>query len=152
DCLDRAGIRGNAMTSRIRPIFPTARVAGFAATVLTIPVDEVPADRDSWYRGELEAVDGLRPGDVMVVSTCPDGPFWGELLSTAARHRGARGIVLDAATRDTDAIAAMGFPTFAASINPLDSLGRMDVEAVGVAIECGGVIVQPGDLVLGDHD
>jgi 4-hydroxy-4-methyl-2-oxoglutarate aldolase len=152
DCLDRVGVRDNAMASRIRPLFPSAKVAGFAMTVHAITVDEIPADRDEWYRGELQAVDALRPGDVMVVSTCPDGPFWGELLSTAARHRGARGIVLDAATRDTEQIIEMGFPTFAASINPLDSLGRMDVDAVGQPIECGGVTVRAGDLVVGDAD
>jgi regulator of RNase E activity RraA len=152
DCLDRSGIRGNAMASRIRPLYPGARVAGFAMTVHAIPVHEIPVDRDDWYRGELEAVDALAPGDVMVVSTCPDGPFFGELLATSAMARGARGIVLDAATRDTDQIAEMRFPTFAASINPLDSLGRMDVDAVGVTVECGGVSVSAGDLVLGDAD
>jgi 4-hydroxy-4-methyl-2-oxoglutarate aldolase len=152
DCLDRAGIRGNAMASRIRPLWPSAKVAGFAMTVHAIPVEDIPEAREDWYRGELEAVDALQPGDVMVVSTCPEGPFWGELLTTAARARGARGIVLDAATRDTEQIAEMGFPTFAASINPLDSLGRMDVDAVGGPIECGGVTVNAGDLVLGDSD
>jgi 4-hydroxy-4-methyl-2-oxoglutarate aldolase len=152
DCLDRMGIRGNAMASRIRPLFPSAKVAGYAMTVHAIAVDEIPGDRDEWYRGELQAVDALQPGDVMVVSTCPEGPFWGELLTTAARIRGARGIVLDAATRDTEQIIEMGFPTFTASINPLDSLGRMDVDVVGEPIECGGVTVHTGDLVLGDND
>ena len=53
DCLDRMGIRGNVMASRIRPLFPTAKVAGFAMTVHAFPVDEIPTDRNDWYRGEL---------------------------------------------------------------------------------------------------
>jgi 4-hydroxy-4-methyl-2-oxoglutarate aldolase len=151
DCLDRLGARSQVLDPRIRPLSADAKLAGFAATVRCVEVDAVPANRDDWYRGELQAVDALRPGDVMVVSTCR-GSYWGELLATASRHRGARGIVLDAYTRDTLALIELGFPTFAAGIHCADSLGRIDVDAVGVPIVCGGVEVAPGDLVLGDHD
>src|SRR5438067_1403552 len=99
----------------------------------------------------LREIDSLRPGDVMVVSTCR-GSYWGELLATASRYRGARGLVADAYTRDTLALMEMRFPTFSAGIHCADSLGRIDVDAVGVPISCGGVEVAPGDLVLGDHD
>ncbi len=58
----------------------------------------------------------------------------------------------DAYTRDTLALLEMGFPTFAAGIHCADSLGRIDVDAVGIRIVCGGVEVGPGDLVLGDYD
>lgn len=152
DCLDRMGFRNQAMASRIRPLFPEARLAGYAMTVHVVADDQIPSDRGQWYRGELQAVDALSDGDVMVVSTCPDGPFWGELLATASRYRGARGIVMDAGTRDTLQLIEMRFPTFAASVSPLDSLGRMNVDAVMQPIECGGVAVNPGDLVLGDND
>lgn len=151
DSLDRLGIRANAMAPRIRPLYPSAKLAGFAATVHCVEVDGPPADRDDWYRSELEAVDALRPGDVMVVSTCR-GCYWGELLATASRYRGARGLVADAYTRDTLALIEMEFPTFVAGISPEDSLGRIEVDAVGTAIECGDITVHPGDLVLGDHD
>ena len=151
DCLDRIGIRDRVMAPRIRPLAPETKVAGIARTVLCVPAAGVPADRDDWYRGELSAVDALGAGDVMVVSTC-EGSYWGELLATAARRRGARGIVADAYARDTLALIAMGFPTFVAGIHCADSLGRIDVEATGVEIICGGVPVADGDLVLGDHD
>ena len=151
DCLDRQGIRTQVLEPHIRPLAPTMRVAGFAATVHCIEVDAVPASRDDWYRNELAAVDALEPGDVIVVSTCR-GSFWGELLATASSFRGARGVVADAYTRDTLALIDMGFPTFAAGIHSADSLGRIDVDAVDVPITCGGVRVEPGDLVLGDHD
>ncbi len=151
DCLDRLDLRSQVLDPRVRPLYPTAKVAGFAATVRCIEVEAVPASREDWYRGELAAVDRLRPGDVMVVSTCR-GSYWGELLATASRYRGARGIVADAYTRDTLALIEMQFPTFTGGIHCADSLGRIDVDAIGVPVECGGVKISPGDLVLGDHD
>jgi len=139
------------MDPRIRPLYPEARMAGFASTVHAVEVSAPPADPDDYYRGELQAVDALREGDIMIVSRVR-GSYWGELLATASRYRGARGIVVDGYTRDTLQLIEMQFPTFAAGINCHDSLGRIDVEAVGVPVECGGVRVEQGDLVLGDHD
>jgi regulator of RNase E activity RraA len=151
DVLDRLGVRSNVMAPRIRPLDRRTRLAGFAATVHCIEVDAPPAAREDWYKGELQAVDALEQGDVMVVSTCR-GCYWGELLATASRYRGARGIVADAYTRDTLALIEMNYPTFVAGLSPEDSLGRIEVDAVGVPIECGDVTVNPGDLLVGDHD
>jgi regulator of RNase E activity RraA len=151
DCLDRVGVRSNVMDPRIRPLYPEARMVGLASTVHAVEVSAPPADPDDYYRGELQAVDALREGDIMIVSRVR-GSYWGELLATASRYRGARGIVVDGYTRDTLQLIEMQFPTFAAGINCHDSLGRIDVEAVGVPVECGGVRVEQGDLVLGDHD
>jgi 4-hydroxy-4-methyl-2-oxoglutarate aldolase len=151
DCLDRVGVRSNVMHPRIRPLYRDARMAGFASTVHAIEVDAPPANRDDYYRGELQAVDALRDGDIMVVSTV-QGSYWGELLATASRYRGARGIVVDGFTRDTLQLIEMEFPTFVAGISANDSLGRLDVDGVGGPIECGGVRVEQGDLVLADYD
>jgi regulator of RNase E activity RraA len=151
DCLDRLGVRMQVLEPHIRPLYADAKVAGYAATVHCIEVEAVPEDRADWYRGEMNAVDALQPGDVMVVSTCR-GSYWGELLATASRYRGARGLVADAYTRDTLALMEMRFPTFSAGIHCADSLGRIDVDAVGVPVSCGGVEVGQGDLVLGDND
>jgi regulator of RNase E activity RraA len=151
DCLDKAGLRDQVLAPHIRPIAADMRVAGYAATVHCVEVAAVPESRDDWYRNELASVDALRPGDVVVVSTCR-GSYWGELLATASTFRGAHGVVADAYTRDTLALIDMRFPTFAAGIHCADSLGRIDVDAYDVPIVCGGVAVAPGDLVLGDHD
>lgn len=149
DVLDRLGYRNQFMRADIRPLFPSAKLAGFALTVHTAPSTVLaPAEP---YKGELAAVDALGALDVMVVSTC-DWSYWGELLSTAARYRGCRGIVIDGYTRDTQAIIEMGFPVFCRGIHPADSLGRLDVLGHNVPIVCGGVTVMPGDLVLADHD
>ena len=149
DVLDRLGYRDQSLRAEIRPLFPGARAAGVARTVRTIPApDLAPAEP---YKGEMAAVDALRSRDVMIVSEC-DWSFWGELLSTAARYRGCRGVVIDGYTRDTRAIVAMGFPVFCRGIHPADSLGRLDVAEYDVPIHCGGVLVIPGDLVLADDD
>jgi 4-hydroxy-4-methyl-2-oxoglutarate aldolase len=149
DVLDRLGFRQQVMLADIRPLFPQAKAAGFALTVQTVPAREIaPAEP---YKGELAAVDALQANDVLIVSTC-DWSFWGELLSTAARYRGCRGVVIDGCTRDTQAIIEMGFPVFCRGIHPADSLGRLDVSGHNVPVSCGGVLVHPGDLVLADHD
>jgi regulator of RNase E activity RraA len=151
DVLDRMGLRRQVMRPHIRPLYPEARLAGFAMTVHCIDVDSPPASADNYYKGELQAVDSLRGGDVMVVSTC-DGSYWGELLATASRYRGAVGIVADAYTRDTERLIEMQFPTFVAGISAYDSLGRIDIDQIQVPIVCGGVSVKPDDLVLADYD
>lgn len=151
DCLDRLGYRRQVMEPRIRPLYLEARLAGFAATVRCVEVQALPADPNEYYKGELHAVDALREGDVMVVSTC-DGSYWGELLATASRYRGAAGLVADAYARDTLKLIEMRFPTFVAGISVYDSLGRIEVDEVGVPITCGGVTVKPDDLLLADYD
>lgn len=150
DCLDRVGIRTNLLAPHVRSLYQGAKVAGYALTVRVVAVETAPA-RDDWYRGEMLAVDSQEPGDVMVVSTS-SGSYWGELLATASRFRGARGLVGDCYARDTAALIEMRYPTFVAGSLAYDSLGRIDVDGVGVPIECAGVTVHPGDLVIGDDD
>jgi 4-hydroxy-4-methyl-2-oxoglutarate aldolase len=149
DVLDKVGFRNQCLHSRVRPLFPEARCAGFALTVQTVPARELAPAHP--YAGELAAVDSLQAGDVLVVSEC-EWSFWGELLSTAARYRGCRAVVIDGYTRDTRAIVAMEFPVFCRGVHPADSLGRIDVAEHDVPIHCGGVLVRPGDLILADED
>lgn len=149
DVLDRLGYRQQCLRGNIRPLYPQARMAGFAMTVQVVPARETsPAEP---YKGELAAVDALQTHEVMVVSTS-EWSYWGELLSTAARYRGCRGIVLDGYTRDTQAIIDMQFPCFCRGIHPADSLGRIEVTGHHVPILCGDVAVFPNDLLLADHD
>ena len=151
DVLDRLGYRNQAMNAEIRPIYPEAVAVGRAMTVLTVDVYQVTSDP---YRMEIESVDSLKPNDVLVACTNNSTRtcFWGELLSTAARARGARGAVIDGYTRDVKRIIQMGFPVFAAGIRPIDSMGRSLVVGYNVPIVCGEVCVRPGDIVFGDID
>ena len=103
---------------------------------------------------EIRLIDDLRAGEVPVFACGKSGRIapWGELLSTAARARGAAGVVMDGLTRDVRAIREMKFPVFAGGIGPLDSKGRGKVVAIDVPVEVAGARVEPGELVFGDAD
>ena len=151
DALDAAGYREQALRHTIRPLNPTTVVVGRAMPVLCVDVYEIP---DEPYQQEIAAVDSLKQDDVFVCTTNDStrNCIWGELLSTAARARGARGAIIDGFIRDARQILAMEFPVFTTGLSPVDSSGRGDVVAYNVPIECGGVTVTPGDIVFGDAD
>jgi len=100
----------------------------------------------------FDAFDQITAGTVLVISSSGEyiSGVWGELVSIAARTRGATGTVIDGLTRDVSGISAMEFPVFARGFTPLDSEGRCEAIEWGTPIRCGGVIVQPGDVVFGD--
>jgi regulator of RNase E activity RraA len=150
DCCDQLGLRHQTMTSGIVPIARRAGVlVGFARPVLSEPVAAIP---DEPYRAEIDFIDSLVKDDVVVGAVGAPSAFWGELFSTAARARGAAGVVVDGLVRDQARIEEMGFPVFARGTRPTDSLGRIAISRRDVAIEIAGVLVSPGDLVVADVD
>jgi 4-hydroxy-4-methyl-2-oxoglutarate aldolase len=155
DVLDELGHRGQAMHQRLRPLLPDKRACGFAGRARTIhwtATDYV--DAADPYGLEIDAVDSLKPGDVVVHSTDFAGTNapWGELMSTIAQRNGAVGCICDSQVRDCVRIIEMGFPVYYAGIRPLDSMGRGRVLAYDVPIRCGEVLVHPGELILADFD
>jgi regulator of RNase E activity RraA len=153
DCLDAAGHRQQAMQARIRPLDEALVLCGRARTALYMDVYEAPAGENP-YDLEIRLIDDLQADEVPVFACGASGRVapWGELLSTAARARGAAGVVMDGLTRDVRAIRDMKFPVFAGGIGPLDSKGRGKVMAIDVPVEVAGARVCPGDLVFGDAD
>jgi regulator of RNase E activity RraA len=153
DCLDAAGHRRQALAARIRPLDEALVLCGRARTGLYVDVYEA-RDGENPYELEIRLIDDLKPGEVPVFACGASGRIapWGELLSTAAKARGAAGAVMDGLTRDVRAIRAMKFPVFAGGIGPLDSKGRGKVCAIDVPVEVAGARVSPGDLVFGDAD
>ena len=151
DVLDALGHRTSALPANLRPLRPEWRLFGRAATLSVLPVAAEPKQP---YAVELECIDALKPGEVLVATTHGDhgSALWGELLSTAARARGAVGVVIDGLTRDAAKILAMDFPVFAAGFSPLDSKGRLDGIQHGQPIRIGDCVVRPGDWVFGDID
>ena len=151
DALDQAGYRNQAMRADIRPIYADAVVAGRAVTIQSADV-YVPSAHA--YDVEIAAVDSLRSGDVVVASTHRSTRtcLWGELLSTASVARGANGAVIDGYARDVRHIQRMQFPVFSTGMYPVDSAGRGEVVDFNCTVNCGGVIVEPGDIVFGDYD
>ena len=155
DLLDELGYRNQAMHQRLRPLLPDMKRCGFvgrARTFLWKETKRIVAEDP--YGLEIKGMDSLRAGDVAVHSTDRSGTNapWGELMSTIARRNGAVGCVCDSQIRDCVRIIEMNFPVYCAGIRPVDSKGRGRVEDLDVPIECGGVIVNPGELVFADFD
>jgi len=155
DILDSLGYRNQAMHHRLRPLLPDIRNCGFvgrARTARWMEVDYIPEEDP--YGMEIELVDSLGPGDVVVHSTDYSGTNapWGELLSTVAIQNGAAGCVCDSQIRDCVRIIEMVFPVYYAGIRPLDSMGRARVVSYDVPVKCGDVLVRPRELVFADFD
>jgi len=153
DVLDSLGHRQQAMHQRLRPLDPDNYViVGRARTFRWMETDYV-VDGDP-YGLEIEAMDSLKPGDVIVHSTDASGTNapWGELMTTVAKRNGAVGCVCDGLIRDCRRIMSMRFPVFHAGVRPVDSKGRGRVMAYDVRVRCGEVFVNPGDMVFADSD
>jgi len=155
DILDELGYRNQAMHQRLRPLLPDPELCGFvgrARTFRWMETDYVVEENP--YGLEIEAMDSLKDGDVVVHSTDYGGTNapWGELMSTIAKRNGVSGCVCDSQIRDCIKIMKMGFPVYYTGIRPLDSKGRAIVQAYDVPVKCGEVLVHAGDIVFADFD
>lgn len=132
------------MRPTIKAMAPGMRLVGPAHTVKCYPGSIITV-----HKALLEA----RPGEVLVVDGEGDdrGALFGELMTLQALRNGLAGIVVDGPIRDHNAVVESGFAVFAASLNPRVGSNRRLGETQ-IAVQCGGVVVLPGDLILGDDD
>jgi 4-hydroxy-4-methyl-2-oxoglutarate aldolase len=140
---DVAGRRGG-LSGRIAPLAPSMRFAGPAITVEVRPGDNLM----------IHAAMALaKPGDVLVIDGKGDlsSALMGEIMSQQCVALGVVGVVIDGAVRDSEAICALGFPMYAAGLNPNGPTKAVSGR-LNHPISIGGVAVHPGDLVVGDAD
>lgn len=151
DVMDDLGYRNQAMSSRLRPLREDFIVAGRAKTILAV---DIHSPHDKPYELEIEALDSVRFGEVIVGCTnkSEQNSIWGELLSTAAKARGANGAIIDGLARDIKKILSLDFPCFITGIKPTDSKGRGIVIDYDCPVMCGDVLVEPGDFIFADYD
>lgn len=144
DAQQRAGV----MHSYIRPLIPELRFAGPALTIRLEPGNQVDC---------LDALPVAQAGDVIVVDAAgeTETSIWGGLMSGLCKMKGVAGAVIDGGMRDTDETRDIGFPIYSKSIVPRSThtpySGRMEPIEVNVTIQCAGVVVNPGDIVVGDE-
>lgn len=136
--------RYGAMKPYIRPIASGMKIAGSALTVQTYKSDNL------MLHAALELAE---EGDILVVDSgeVTNAGIWGGLMTLMAIHKKLGGIVVDGAARDIEEIIDKGFPVFSKSISPLGGFKEAP-GSVNIPISCGGVVVNPGDIIIGDDD
>ncbi|MGW2741006.1 fumarylacetoacetate hydrolase family protein [Streptomyces sp. NPDC001450] len=139
----------------VHPAIPGTRMVGVAHTLRYLPLrEDLFARYGNGMNAQKRAIEELRPGHVLVMDARRDASAGtlGDILALRALQRGAAGVVTDGAVRDSVAVAGLDLPVFHSGAHP-SVLGRRHVPwDTGVPISCGGALVQPGDLIVGDDD
>lgn len=150
DAVDEATGQRGFMYHDMKPVFKT-KIVGPAATAVLRRV--LKNDKTEYPNFQLQILDEAPAGSVLVY-VLEDGletAGIGNLMSTTARARGLAGAVIDGGARDVEEIEEIGFPVFSRSLSPATTVGRYVSVAKQVPVVCAGVLVRPGDYIVGDR-
>lgn len=136
--------RTGALASAVKPIARGMRVLGPAFTCECPPGDNLTLHA---------ALKLARPGDVIVCAAAgyAEQGLFGDVMSSCAKGAGIAGLVTDGGVRDGATIAQIGFPVFAKAVSIIGTV-KENLGAIARPVVVGGVVVHPGDLVIGDDD
>jgi regulator of RNase E activity RraA len=137
--------RQNTMDARIKPIYqPMPTLVGPALTVRARPGDNLVA---------FKAIELAQPGDVIVIAGAfdPHCSVWGGIMSSMAKKKGIAGVVTDGLVRDVEQTQDVEVPVFAVGLTPAGPT-KEGVGQINTPISCGGAVVMPGDIIVGDRD
>jgi len=147
----------NTFMAGVRPLRPDLRMVGYAFTLRYIPAREdldFQVEYDNWTNPQRVAVETAGPDQVLVIDSRGEtgAASLGHILCTRLMNRGVTGLVTDGALRDYPAIAALDFPSYARGAHGTTSSVLHHPADFGLPIGCGGVMVQPGDVLVGDAE
>jgi regulator of RNase E activity RraA/2-keto-4-pentenoate hydratase/2-oxohepta-3-ene-1,7-dioic acid hydratase in catechol pathway len=152
--LRKRGLDGVVMEG-LTPVRPGTKMVGTARTLRFLPHREDRfADRGTGMNAQKRAIESLHSGDVLVIGARSEhgAGTIGDILALRAQKLGATGIVTDGSVRDVSALRSLGLPVFCGAASPA-VLGRRHVPwDTDVAVSCAGVLVEPGDVLVGDED
>jgi 4-hydroxy-4-methyl-2-oxoglutarate aldolase len=153
DAVDQVVGKRGYLAHDVRPFVDGAFV-GRAATALVKPARPEEATPALAVKHSVEMIDEARPGDVgvIVMEGSLDVAAIGGLMGTAARARGMVGMVLDGAVRDIAELRGLGLPVYARSASPATAVGRYASVSKQVPVDCAGVTINPGDIIVAGED